>query len=49
VPRHPDVGVGASFRFVLSFGAVRLDWARVIDAREGESNSRLHFSFGYAF
>jgi outer membrane protein assembly complex protein YaeT len=49
--RIPDLrqSVGAGLRYVLSFGAVRLDWARVLDPREGESSSRLHFSFGYAF
>ena len=49
--RIPELrqSVGAGLRFVLSFGALRLDWARVIGPREGESRSRLHFSFGYAF
>ncbi|MFC2171792.1 BamA/TamA family outer membrane protein [Acidobacteriota bacterium] len=44
--RH-SAGVG--LRLVTSFGAVRLDWARVLDPEPGEKKSRLHFSFGYAF
>jgi outer membrane protein assembly factor BamA len=40
---------GAGLRLVLPFGALRLDWARILDLQEGETPSRLHFSFGYAF
>jgi outer membrane protein assembly factor BamA len=40
---------GGGLRLVFSFGAVRLDWARLLDVRSGETPSRLHFSFGYAF
>ncbi|HXV63912.1 MAG TPA: BamA/TamA family outer membrane protein, partial [Vicinamibacteria bacterium] len=49
--RIPDLrqSLGAGLRYVLSVGAIRLDWARVIDPREGESASRFHFSFGFAF
>ena len=44
--RH-TAGVGV--RLVLSFGVLRLDWARILDLQEGEDPSRFHFSFGYAF
>ncbi len=40
---------GAGIRFVLPFGAIRLDWARVLNPDDEESTSRLHFAFGYAF
>ena len=40
---------GAGVRLVLSFGVLRLDWARILDLQEGEDPSRFHFSFGYAF
>jgi outer membrane protein assembly complex protein YaeT len=40
---------GAGLRLVLSFGALRLDWGRILDLQAGETSSRLHFSFGYAF
>jgi outer membrane protein assembly factor BamA len=40
---------GAGLRLAFSFGVVRLDWARILDLREGETPSRWHFSFGYAF
>ncbi len=40
---------GAGVRVVLSFGVLRLDWARILDLQEGEDPSRFHFSFGYAF
>ena len=40
---------GAGIRFVLPFGAIRLDWARVLNPDDDESTSRWHFAFGYAF
>jgi outer membrane protein assembly complex protein YaeT len=40
---------GWGLRLVLPFGALRLDWARILDLEEGETPSRWHFSFGYAF
>ena len=40
---------GGGLRYTMSFGALRLDWARILDVRAGEPRSRLHFGFGYAF
>ncbi len=40
---------GAGIRFVLPFGAIRLDWARVLNPDDDASTSRWHFAFGYAF
>jgi outer membrane protein assembly complex protein YaeT len=40
---------GAGVRLVLPFGALRLDWARILDLEEGEKPWRFHFAFGYAF
>jgi outer membrane protein insertion porin family len=40
---------GAGVRLVFSFGVLRFDWARILDLKEGEDPSRLHFSFGYGF
>ena len=36
-------------RFVLPFGALRFDWAEVLNAQINDETTRLHFSFGYAF
>ena len=41
--------VGAGLRFVLPFGALRFDWAEVLNAEIDDETTRLHFSFGYAF
>jgi outer membrane protein assembly complex protein YaeT len=40
---------GAGLRLMFPFGPVRLDWSSVIDPREGEKRSRLHFSIGHVF
>jgi outer membrane protein assembly complex protein YaeT len=40
---------GGGLRYTLPFGAIRLDWARILDVRTGEQPSRFHFGFGYAF
>lgn len=40
---------GVGLRYVLSVGALRLDWTKIIGRQEGEPDSRFHFSFGYAF
>jgi outer membrane protein insertion porin family len=41
--------VGGGLRFLFPFGPLRLDWARVLNPREGEQRSRFVFSLGYAF
>jgi len=41
--------VGAGLRFVLPFGAIRFDWAEVLNAHPEDETTRFHFSFGYAF
>jgi outer membrane protein insertion porin family len=40
---------GAGLRLMFPFGPVRLDWAQVIDRKEGEKPSRFVFSIGHAF
>ncbi len=40
---------GAGLRLMFPFGPVRLDWSAVIDPREGEKRSRVHFSIGHVF
>ena len=40
---------GGGLRYRLSFGALRLDWARILDVQTGEQPSRFHLGFGYAF
>jgi outer membrane protein insertion porin family len=40
---------GVGLRLMFPFGPVRLDWAHVIDRREGEKPSRLVFGIGHAF
>jgi outer membrane protein assembly complex protein YaeT len=52
--RNLDLGdlrhsLGAGLRFMFPFGPVRLDWAHVLDAREGEKRSRVVFTLGHAF
>ncbi len=52
--RELDLGslrdnVGAGLRILFPFGPVRLDWAWVLDPREGEQRSRWHFALGHAF
>jgi outer membrane protein assembly factor BamA/autotransporter translocation and assembly factor TamB len=42
-------GAGVGLRLMFPFGPVRLDWAHVLDPREGEDRSRWHFSIGHAF
>jgi outer membrane protein assembly complex protein YaeT len=44
--RH-DAGLGV--RVSLPFGLLRLDWARVLDAEDGEDPWRFVFSLGHAF
>jgi outer membrane protein insertion porin family len=41
--------LGAGIRYLLPFGAVRLDWAHVLNRREGDRLVDFHFSFGMAF
>jgi outer membrane protein assembly complex protein YaeT len=41
--------LGAGLRFVLPVGAIRLDWARVLNPQPEDRLNSLHFSFGYAF
>ena len=41
--------LGAGLRFVLPVGAIRLDWARVLNPQPEDRLNRFHFSFGYAF
>jgi outer membrane protein insertion porin family len=40
---------GGGLRLMFPFGPVRLDWARVLDPREGEARSRWVFGIGHAF
>ena len=40
---------GAGVRLVLSFGVLRVDWARLLDPQPGESKSRWVLSFGQPF
>lgn len=40
---------GPGIRYVTPVGPIRLDYGVVLDHRPGESNSRLHFTFGYFF
>lgn len=40
---------GAGLRLELPFGLIRLDWARVLDPREGDRFARFIFSLGHAF
>jgi outer membrane protein insertion porin family len=40
---------GAGLRYLLSFGVIRVDWARVLAPRPGEKKSRFVFSLGHAF
>jgi outer membrane protein assembly factor BamA len=44
--RH-SAGVG--LRLMFPFGPIRLDWAHVLDPREGEARSRFVFGIGHAF
>jgi outer membrane protein assembly factor BamA len=41
--------LGAGLRFVLPVGAIRLDWARVLNPHPEDRLNRFHFSFGYSF
>ncbi|MFI5006247.1 MAG: translocation/assembly module TamB domain-containing protein [Solirubrobacterales bacterium] len=41
--------VGAGLRYLLSFGVIRVDWARVLSPKEGEKKDRFLFSLGHAF
>jgi outer membrane protein assembly factor BamA len=41
--------VGAGVRVLFPFGPVRLDWAWVLDPKDGEPRSRWHFALGHAF
>jgi outer membrane protein assembly factor BamA len=41
--------VGAGIRVMFPFGPLRLDWAWVLDPREGEKRSRWVFALGHAF
>jgi len=41
--------LGAGLRFVLPVGAIRFDWARVLNPKPEDRLNRFHFSFGYAF
>jgi len=41
--------VGAGVRVLFPFGPVRLDWAWVLDPRDGEKRSRWVFALGHAF
>ena len=43
------VSAGAGLRFVLPFGAIRFDWAEVLNPQPMDETTRWHFSFGYAF
>ena len=52
--KHLNLGnlrhsAGFGLRYILPFGPARLDWGFVLDPREGEKRSRLHFSLGHAF
>ena len=40
---------GGGVRLKSPFGPVRLDWARLLDPRPGESTSRFHLTVGHAF
>ncbi len=40
---------GGGVRYTMSFGALRLDRARILDVQAGEQRSRFHFGFGCAF
>ena len=41
--------VGAGVRVMFPFGPIRLDWAWVLDPKEGEKRSRWQFALGHAF
>ncbi|MGD8896223.1 MAG: translocation/assembly module TamB domain-containing protein [Acidobacteriota bacterium] len=41
--------VGGGLRVMFPFGPVRLDWAWVLDPREGEQRSRWQLALGHAF
>jgi len=41
--------LGFGVRYATPIGPLRLDWGFLLDAREGESSSRLHFAIGQAF
>ncbi|HSD26535.1 MAG TPA: translocation/assembly module TamB domain-containing protein [Vicinamibacteria bacterium] len=41
--------VGGGLRLMLPFGPIRVEYAWVIDPREGESKSRFVFGLGHAF
>ncbi len=42
-----DIGFG--IRYATPIGPLRLDVARLLDARSGESATKLHFAIGQAF
>ena len=47
--RDLRASAGAGLRYVLSFGVIRVDWARVLAPKPGEKKSRFVFSLGHAF
>jgi outer membrane protein assembly factor BamA len=52
--RELDLGdlrsnLGVGLRVMFPFGPVRLDWAWVLDPRDGEQRSRWQFALGHAF
>ncbi len=47
--RDLRANVGAGVRVMFPFGPIRLDWAWVLDPKDGEPQNRWQFALGHAF